>query len=186
MIHGHRSPRVPGNTTRATAARRLTLLALSCVIAGVLSACSFGSKPKAEDSAASIQAITAAHASYVAAINTNKVDAWSSTLADDVVYLVPNQQALIGKDAVSAWVRRYLQEVTTKWTKNVQDLQVVGDWAFARYTYAASDSVVIRDPETDGGGTANDSGWGLVVYHRGSDGTWRVSRDAWGSDRPAR
>ena len=151
-----------------------------------LVACSFGSKPKPDDAAAIREAITSAHASYVAAINTNKVDLWSSTLADDVVYLVPNQQALVGKAAVDAWVRRYLQEVTTRWTKTVQDLQVSGDWAFARYTYTASDSVVIRDPETDGGGTANDSGWGLVVYHRDGDGTWRVSRDAWGSDRPAR
>ena len=186
MIHHQRWSGMPRNAERRTASRHLALRAVTCLLAGVLSACSFGSKPKAEDSAASIQAITSAHASYVAAINTNKVDVWSSALADDVVYLVPNQQALVGKDAVSAWVRRYLQEVTTKWTKNVQDLQVVGDWAFARYTYTASDSVVIRDPETDGGGTANDSGWGLVVYHRGSDGTWRVSRDAWGSDRPAR
>lgn len=169
-----------------TSGRTVLAIVLPLIAACMLSACSFGSKPKPDEAAATLQAITSAHSSYVAAINTNKVDLWSSTLADDVVYLVPNQQALVGKAAVVAWVRRYLQEVTTKWTKTVQDVQVSGDWATARYTYTASDSVVIRDPETDGGGTANDSGWGLVIYHRDNNGSWQVSRDAWGSDRPAR
>ena len=92
---------------------------------------------------------------------------------------------LIG-EAPGEWVGRYLQEVTTRWTKPMADFTVSGEWAFGRYTYTASDSIIIRDPETEGGGTANDSGWGFVVYHHDADGAWRVARDGWGSDRPAR
>ena len=160
---------------------------VAILVAALLSAvaCGFGSRTK-EDLSATIDTVRKAHEGYVAAINTNNADAWLATLGDDVVYMVPNQQALVGKDAVGAWVRRYLQEVTTRWTKSVQDVQVTGDWAVGRYVYTASDSVVIHDPETEGGGTANDSGWGLVVYHRDGQGGWRVVRDAWGSDRPAR
>ena len=160
--------------------RALPLVALLSLVS-----CGFGSR-KTEDAAKVIDAVRKAHDAYVAAINTNKVDLWLETLGDDVVYLVPNQQALVGKDAVGGWVRRYLQEVTTRWTKSVQDVQVSGEWALGRYVYTASDSVVIHDSETEGGGTANDSGWGLVVYHRDARGAWRVARDAWGSDRPAR
>ena len=160
--------------------RALPLVALLSLVS-----CGFGSR-NTEDAAKAIDAVRKAHDAYVAAINANKVDLWLETLGDDVVYLVPNQQALVGKDAVGGWVRRYLQEVTTRWTKSVQDVQVSGDWALGRYTYTASDSVVIHDPETEGGGTANDSGWGLVVYHRDTRGAWRVARDAWGSDHPAR
>lgn len=149
-------------------------------------ACGFGSRRSAEDPAAVRAAVQRAHEGYVEAINSNKVEQWSAALADDVVYLVPNQHAIVGKDAVSAWAARYLQEVTTHWTKSMQDLQLSGEWAVGRYAYTASDSVIIRDPETDGGGTANDSGWGLIVFHRERDGQWRVARDAWGSDRPAR
>jgi len=153
----------------------------------VLSAAGCGrSRKPAEDAAATLDAIRAAHEAYVQSINANKVDAWLGSLTDDVVYFVPNQAAIVGKDAVAAWATRYLGEVTTHWTKPVQEFQVSGDWAFGRYVYTASDSVVIRDPETDGGGTSNDSGWGLVVYHHDRDGKWRVARDAWGSDRPAR
>jgi len=37
----------------------------------------------------------------------------------------------------------------------------------------------------DCGGIVEDTGWGLVIYHRDTDGKWRVARDAWGTDRPA-
>ena len=173
---------------RVSPPRVLTMhvrFALLVVAALCAVSCGFGSR-KTEDAAATIETVKKTHDAYVAAINTNKVDLWLETLGDDVVYLVPNQAALVGKDAVGGWVRRYLQEVTTRWTKSVQDVQVSGDWALGRYIYTASDSVVIHDPETEGGGTANDSGWGLVVYHRDARGAWRVARDAWGSDRPAR
>jgi len=154
----------------------------------VLSAagCSFGSRNSRDDAALTLAAVRTAHDGYVQSINANKVDTWLASLSDDVVYFVPNQPAIVGKEAVAAWATRYLQEVTTHWTKPVEEFQVSGDWAFGRYVYTASDSVVIRDPETDGGGTSNDSGWGLVVYHHDQDGRWRVARDAWGSDRPAR
>jgi len=161
--------------------RLLTVLALLSV-----AGCGFGSRPATDDPAAVRAAVQQAHVAYVSAINANKPDVWLSVLADDVVYLVPNQKAIEGRAAVGAWVARYLQEVTTEWTKTVEDLQVDGDWAMGRYSYTVADSVIIRDPETEGGGTANDTGWGLVVYRRDGDGHWLVVRDAWGSDRPAR
>jgi ketosteroid isomerase-like protein len=161
--------------------RLILLLSLSVFIA----ACGFGSRGRKDDPAATLAAVRSAHEAYVGAINANKVDAWLDALSDDVVYLVPNQKAIVGKAAVAAWATRYLQEVTTKWSKPVDDIVVSGDWAFGRYAYTAADSVIIHDPETEGGGTANDSGWGLIVYHREGGGRWRVARDAWGSDRPA-
>lgn len=163
--------------------RNLTrVLALTVFVAG----CGFGGRGKTDDPAATLAAVQAAHATYVAAINANTLDAWLASLSDDVVYFVPNRPAVVGKVAVGDWVVRYLQEVTTQWTKLPDDFTVSGEWAFGRYTYTASDSIIIRDPETEGGGTANDSGWGFVVYHHDRDGVWRVARDGWGSDRPAR
>ncbi|HUR34459.1 MAG TPA: nuclear transport factor 2 family protein [Vicinamibacterales bacterium] len=158
----------------------LLLLTTACA------ACSFGSRAGRDDPARTLAAVRAAHDAYVESINTNKAERWLAAVDEDAVFFVPNQQAIVGKDAVGVWITRYLQEVRTHWNKSVQDFVVSGEWAFGRYEYTAADSVVIHDPETEGGGTANDSGWGLVVYHRGGDGQWRVARDAWGSDRPAR
>lgn len=163
--------------------RSLTpILILTLLVSG----CGFGSRGKKDDPVATRAAVRQAHAAYVSAINANTVELWLGSLSEDVVYFVPNRRAVVGKPAIGEWVGRYLQEVTTRWTKPVDDFTVSGDWAFGRYTYTASDSVIIRDPETEGGGTANDSGWGFVVYHRDADGVWRVARDGWGSDRPAR
>jgi ketosteroid isomerase-like protein len=131
-------------------------------------------------------AVRKAHDQYVAATNSNRLDSWLGTLDDDVVYLVPNRPAIVGKETVGSWAAEYLDGNTTHWTKSIQDLVVSGDWAFARYSYSVSDTAVVRDSSVDGGGTANDSGWGFVVYHHGADGAWRVARDGWGSERPAR
>ncbi len=163
--------------------RSLTLvLALTLFGAG----CGLGGRGSKDDPAATLAAVQGAHTTYVAAINANHLDRWLAALSDDVVYFVPNRPAVVGKAAVGEWVGRYLQEVTTRWTKPVTDFTVSGDWAFGRYAYTASDAIIIRDPETEGGGTASDSGWGFVVYHHDADGVWRVARDGWGSDRPAR
>ena len=98
--------------------RRLTCAVALLAIVGSM-ACGFGSRRSAEDPAAVRAAVQRAHEGYVEAINSNKVEQWSAALADDVVYLVPNQHAIVGKDAVSAWAARYLQEVTTHWTKSM-------------------------------------------------------------------
>ena len=155
--------------------RRTTFMALAVVVL-VSAACGTGARGDREDPAATLAAVQRAHEAYVAAINSNRLDRWLATLDDGVEYLVPNRAAVLGRDAVGQWASGYLQEVTIRWTKTVRSFTVSGDWAFGRYAYTASDSVIIRDPETEGGGTANDSGWGLVVYHRGTDGAWRVAR----------
>ena len=164
--------RIPGILLTLT----LTLLTAS--------ACSRGGRKDA--GAASQAAAARAHDAYVAAINSDKIDAWMDALSDDVVYLVPNRGAIVGKPDVGSWLASYLQESTTHWNKVLQDLIVTGDWAIGRYAYTATDTSIITDSSVDGGGTTSDSGWGLVVYHRDGDGRWRVSRDAWGSDRPGR
>jgi len=177
-LHGHRS----GCWTGLGWASVLLFFAT----VGGAGGCGFVRSGAREDPATTLAAVQRAHEAYVEGINSNRPDRWLAALDRDVVYLVPNRAGVIGRTAVGNWVSGYLQEVTVHWTKAVPAFIVSGDWAFGRYVYTASDSIIIRDPETEGGGTANDSGWGLVIYHRGADGVWRVAQDAWGSDRPAR
>jgi ketosteroid isomerase-like protein len=165
---------------RSTAAILCTLLAFG------LAGCRSRSSAGGENPAQARAAVERAHASYVHGINANKADLWLAALADDVVFLVPNRPPVVGRAAVGMWIASYLDESHTQWSKTLADLVVDGEWAFARYDYSVSDNVIIHDPEVEGGGTANDSGWGFIVYHRERDGTWRVSRDGWGSQKPAR
>lgn len=179
---------IQGRLPAAAPGMRRRALGLALALAATLlgTGCGWGSRSSSDAPAGSEDALHRAHDAYVAAINKNAIDQWVASLADDVVFLVPNQAAIVGKEAVGAWASRYLQEVTTQWTKPVEEWQISGPWAFGRYVYTVSDSAIVRDPSTEGGGTANDSGWGLIVYRRADDGRWLVAREAWGSDRPAR
>jgi ketosteroid isomerase-like protein len=185
LLGSNRAFRTAARTDRRGAFGALMLVVwLAWALFGV--ACSFPGRNKGSDPAATLAAVKGAHDQYVAAINSNRLDAWLPTLTEDVVYLVPNRPAIVGKANVGAWAAGYLEENTTEWNKSVEEFVVSGDWAFGRYTYRVSDTLVIRDSSVDGGGTANDSGWGLVIYHHEPDGQWRVARDAWGSERAAR
>jgi ketosteroid isomerase-like protein len=121
----------------------------------------------------------AAHDAYINAINSNNVDNLLATVTDDVVYLPPNSPAIVGKGDVGPWVQGYFEAFHTKWVKTMVEFVVQGDLGYEWYTYQATDT------SRDGGEVTTDSGNGINIYRRGDDGTWRVSRDAWATDRPA-
>ena len=127
-------------------------------------------------------AVTAsdAHAMYVAAINSNDLGQLLAALTDDVVFLAPNSPPMAGKAAVKPWLEDYLKAYKTHWDKPVLEFVVNGDWAYERYAWTSTDTPLA------GGDPVKDTGWGLLIYHHDADGKWRVARDAWGSDHPAK
>lgn len=132
----------------------------------------------AADAAARDSAAHQAHENYVRVINSNNIDSLASMLTEDVVFLAAGEKPMVGKAAVRAWVDGYYKAFHTNWDKPVQEFVVSGDYAFERYSYTSTDTPV------GGGEPMVDTGWGLVVYHRDSDGVWRVARDAFGADHP--
>ena len=120
------------------------------------------------------------HEAYVAAINSNDLPTLLDMLTDDVVFLSAHEPVMVGKAAVRPWLEGYLKAYRTHWDKPVQEFVVNGDWAFERYSYTSSDTPIA------GGDRVTDTGWGLVIYHHDADGKWRVARDAWGPDHPAK
>lgn len=121
-----------------------------------------------------------AHEAYVTAINSNNLESLLGMLSEDVVFLSAHEPVMVGKAAVRPWLEAYLKAYRTHWDKPVQEFVVNGDWAFERYSYTSTDTPMA------GGNPMTDTGWGLVIYHRDSDGKWRVARDAWGPDHPAK
>jgi ketosteroid isomerase-like protein len=119
-----------------------------------------------------------AHEAYTSAINSNNLELLVAMFTDDVVFLSPNEPAVIGKAAVRAWSAEYLKAYKIHWDKAVKEFAVAGEWAFERYSYQQNDK------PRGGGASVTDTGKGLIVYHHDSDGKWRVARDAWNSDLP--
>lgn len=120
-----------------------------------------------------------AHAAYVDAINTNDVDTIMAVMTDDVVFMPPHGPRMVGKDAIRPWVAGYVEAFDSRWIKTTLEFQLAGDWAFEQYSYESADT------PKGGGETMRDTGKGLIIYRRESDGVWRVARDAWNSDLSA-
>ncbi len=120
-----------------------------------------------------------AHGAYVDAINSNDADKLAGMLTDDVVYQFPGAPELVGKPAVTAWIREYFDAYETRWEKTSIGFAANGDLAVERYTYKSTDT----DRKT--GAVTTDAGKGINVFRRGEDGKWRVSVDGWSSDQPA-
>jgi len=121
-----------------------------------------------------------AHEAYVTAINSNDLKTLLDELTDDVVFLSAHEPVMVGKAAVRPWLEAYIKAYKTHWDKPVQEFVLDGDWAFERYSYTSTDTPIA------GGNAVTDTGWGLVIYHHDPDGKWRVARDAWGPDHPAK
>ena len=143
-------------------------------------ACNAPAPQPAANTAATDAAAHQAHDAYVTAINSNNLDSLLGMLTDDVVFLSAHEPVMVGKAAVRPWLEGYLKAFKTHWDKPVQEFVVSGDWAFERYSYKSTDTPLA------GGAVVEDTGWGLVIYHRDADGKWRVARDAWGPDHPAK
>ena len=146
----------------------------------MLAACGGGSD--ADDAATNEVAAEQAHVAYLAAINSNKIEQFLTTITDDIVYLAPNSPALVGKAEVGAWVKGYFEAYRTVWVKTSLEFIVKDDWAYERYSYKSVDT-----PRADGpaAGTpvVTDTGNGINIYRRDADGKWRVARDGWATDK---
>lgn len=124
------------------------------------------------------QAARQAHDAYLAAINSNDLETFLTTVTDDIVFIAPNSEVMVGKDEVGPWVRGYFGAFETNWKKTSLEFVVAGEWAFERYTYTAVDT-----PRA-GGEAYTDTGNGINIYRLGRDGIWRVARDAWATNQP--
>jgi ketosteroid isomerase-like protein len=76
----------------------------------------------------------AAHDAYVAAINSNDIEAFVGDLTEDVAFQSPNAPQIIVKAAVRAWGADHYAGYHTHWEKTSIGFTVAGDWAFKRYS----------------------------------------------------
>lgn len=168
--------------------RRFIISSLAMMLSAAAVACSNdsanGTDNTATADAANEAAAKAAKAAYLAGINSNNVDQFLSTVTDDVVFVAPNTPALVGKAAVSAWVREYLAAYQTVWQKKSEEFVVVGDLAYERYSYKSVDTPRASGPAA-GAGVYTDTGNGINIYRRGTNGKWLLARDSWASSNPA-
>ncbi|SRR6266567_2557800 len=108
-------------------------------------------------------------ASWMAASSAGDVPKVLSLMADDAVFLVPGREPFGKQEFANA--SRAMRDVRLEGTNEIEELRVIGDWAFCISRVAVS--VTPRD-----GDPFRRSGHTLSLFRREPNGSWVLARDA--------
>jgi uncharacterized protein (TIGR02246 family) len=95
-----------------------------------------------------------------------------SLMAEDVVFLVPGQPPMRGRDAFAAASRSMAGRVRFEGNSDIQEIHVTGDYAFCWSQLAVTATPL------SGGDAVRRAGPVLSVFRREPDGRWVLLRDA--------
>ena len=111
-------------------------------------------------------------ATWMAATRAADTEKLLSLMADDVVFLLPGQPPLIGKSTFAAAAKAHSNQQTQfDGTGEIQEIQVLGDWAFM-WTKL---SVVVTQP---GNATPMTRAGHTLSILKKQNGKWVLARDA--------
>jgi len=147
-------------------------------VAALLTSCSTPAvKDTARSTAADEAAIADFNRRYLGAINEGDIATLSSLTTDGHIMLAPGRPPLVGKAANDAANGRVAQmfKIDEHWSP--LETVISGDLAYQRGTFT-----VAATPKA-GGETRNTSGNFLRIYRRQPDGSWRMVRDMFNSDK---
>jgi uncharacterized protein (TIGR02246 family) len=125
-----------------------------------------------------LEAIDRVRAAHVAALNAGDAEAWTAQFTDDGVQMPPNVPANVGRATIEAWSKGFMDLFRLEFALVVDEVRVLGEWAFERGGYTIS-----LDPKA-GGPRMQDTGKYITVYQRKAGDTWRMARDIWNSSNP--
>jgi uncharacterized protein (TIGR02246 family) len=107
---------------------------------------------------------------WFAATKTGDITTVLSLMTDDVIFMVPGQEPF-GKEIFAARSRE-MRDVEIDGTSDIQEVRVLGDWAYLR------NHIAMTVTPRDGGSPVRRSGYTLTILRKESDGRWRLARDA--------
>jgi uncharacterized protein (TIGR02246 family) len=125
-----------------------------------------------------LEAIDRVRDAHVAALNACDAEAWVAQFTDDGVQMPPNAHANVGRTMIGSWSQAFLAQFRLQFALAVDEVRVLGEWAFERGGYT------IRLHPKAGGPPIQDSGKYITVYQRKPGDTWRMARDIWNSSSP--
>ena len=109
---------------------------------------------------------------WISATHEGNVDAVLGLMAPDVVFLMPGQPPMQGRDAFAKNLRTALSEHAIESHSEIDEIAVSGDMAYCRTRL----SVTVTSQH--GKLPLRRSGHTLSILRKGSDGKWQLTRDA--------
>ena len=107
---------------------------------------------------------------WMAATKAGDVQTILNLMTDNAVFMVPGLEPF-GKEVFKT-ATEGMKNVRYKGTSDIKEIKVLGDWAYMR-SY-----LKVRTIPPDGGSPVGRSGYTLTIFRKGSDGQWRLARDA--------
>lgn len=151
-----------------------------CVIATVMAFLAFAASTAfAEMDHEAFKAIVEEMFAVYASANVNgDADTWGSLWDENGVKMVPNKPAILGKATIVEMKRKGFQKVGYESQLiRVEDVQVAGDWGFARGT-----GRTVKKPK--GGTAASVDGKFMTIFKKQADGSWKIYWDCMNVDAP--
>jgi uncharacterized protein (TIGR02246 family) len=93
-------------------------------------------------------------------------------MAEDVVFLIPGQPPMRGRDAFAASFAGWQGKFRLETDCEIQEIEVNGDLAYCWTKLSVTMTPV------DGGSANRRSGYTLTVLRKNAAGTWQIFRDA--------
>jgi uncharacterized protein (TIGR02246 family) len=118
------------------------------------------------------QAIRSLVETWLRATREGDVDAVLDLMTDDVVFLVPGQAPMVGRQAFGEALRAVLGKHAVESTSVIDEITVVGDLAYCR---SRLEVTVTRKHDNL---PMLRKGHALSILRRCADGKWRLARDA--------
>ena len=125
-----------------------------------------------------LRAIDSVRDAHVSALNADDARAWAALFTDDGVQMPPNMPVNIGRSAIEHWSTGFLDMFGVEFALSVDEVRVLGEWAFERGTYTIG-----LNPKS-GGPSMQDVGKYITIYQKKSGDSWRMARDIWNSNNP--
>lgn len=118
------------------------------------------------------QAIRELIATWQSATAANDLPQILRLMAEDVVFLVPGQPPMRGRDAFAAGFRKAVQHYRIESTAEIQEIQIIGEWAYSWTHLTVTMAPLQKGPPMI------RKGYTLTILRKQPDGAWVLYRDA--------
>ena len=127
---------------------------------------------------ADVESIKALFANNSSVINSGDLEGWIDQFTEDAIFMPPNSVILQGKEAGREFARPWYEQFNMEFDISVDEIEVHGNWAFARWSYSA------RYTPKVGGETIPENGKEIWILKRQTDGSWKCSHFIYNTDNP--
>ncbi len=134
--------------------------------------------PQRDTSEENLAAIRAIISDFMSSYNEADVDTFSALFTEDAIRMPPNAPVIVGRQRIRENMITTFATFDGEVTVNQEEARFSGDFAITRGTWA-----VTLTPKA-GGEAQSDVGKWLTMIERQEDGSWKIARNIWNSDRP--